>query len=728
MAKKKYVTQESNPWDIVLDCKDKGDSSDVRVNWEYIQEFLRKHPFLYMDPQTKQVIRLVDGVTIPSLGIQVTGTINSPVDLHMITIANGITAKAYSNLPFLVPQVKPATSEDEDRDAAKNSTYLLMYYRNALGEEELYKQIVGWIKPCGNAFLKTYWDKDAGEEILDPLTQQPAMIKGNIVHLGDVAAEVKPPQCMLIPKGVSYDKKLPWIGEKSAMPVEDIMDTWGEKVEPEDNLEDLSSLRAIDMSSAGSSNIGKLEGHAMVYEIYFRPTKKRPRGRLIIACNKKVLYDGVYDSKLTSKYKDEWHPYTHFSYLTIEGDYWAKTIFDYLVDLQVQINKLLKRIMDAKKYTKGFWLSKLGDVDWDTINWDTEEVPQVLYNPQAAGSPPQFVPPIPSGQDLLGLYNVFIQRMNDIAAQYETTRGKPSSSVTSGVQAEAMQNGNTMQISPLLQALANGFRDSHWLKVLRLCAVHFEDEGRLISVTGENNEAIAPKFTPDQIRSENIIIANGPWFFMEPAQREAKLEQLFMSGGMGNPQDPAVRKRFLDMMGMGGGLEELFADYTADVLMAKVENDLFKSGDLLEKDQVLINQHPLMQQYQAQLAMWQQAKTVREGAFQEIQAGSLTPEQMAKIEPPPDPGLPPQPPVIYRMARSYEDHAVHLEILNRFRKTTWYEKACLANPELRKATDFHDQSHKSYMTPPMPPGIPGGINIPAPPAGLPPGQTGIKGA
>jgi hypothetical protein len=290
-----------------------------------------------------------------------------------------------------------------------------------------------------------------------------------------------------------------------------------------------------------------------------------------------------------------------------------------------------------------------------------------------------------------------------------------------------LQSANSMQAGPLTGGIASGFLN-HWRKLLRLCAVHFEDAGRLIRITGENNEAIAFEFTPDQITSEDIVLMYGPLFYLDPQSRNQELDRMFTGGFFGNPQDPIAQKRYAKLRGIGGGLEEVYAEMVADEQMQEIENKRFEAGDYLEKDTVLINQHPLMQP----IHQWQQAKQVHDGAIQALQAGQITPEQMANVPPPPDPGPEPPMPKIYLLARPYDDHIMHLKTLNKFRKSTKFEQMCLKFPDLRIATDFHEQSHKGYLAPPIQqPPLPngGGLNIPAqPPNGMPGKPPGLMGA
>jgi hypothetical protein len=695
-----FMKKEKSALQLVEQCRSEGDISDQRLEWEYVQEFRRKNHFVMIDRKQRRIVNLaVEGTKVPGTNYRVSGAINAPIDPHICTISNSIEAKTYANWPFLVPQVRAATAEDADRDAAKNSTMLLMYYRQQLDEEQLFRESLGYIMPCGNVYLKTYWDVNSGDfGTMDE--------NGNAVKLGDVACKVNSPQKMLIPKGIPNDKDLPWIGEENALPVDQIGDAWGIEVQPEDNLEKLNTLQPLDY--AGFQNKTKqLKDHAKVTEIYFKPTKEYPLGRLIIACSKKILYDGVWDKKLTSQYPDEWNPYNRIQWINIQGDYWAKSLLCYLTDHQIQLNRLYKKLIQSKKYSRGWWSYREGSIDWKRVNFDSDDgTPRIPYRSE----PAQFVNAPIQNTDIPSEMAQIRQYMNDIAANYEVSRGNAPSNVTSGKQVTQLQAANNIQLSPLLSSFANT-QIGHWRKILRLCAVHYESQGRLIRIVGENNETIAKNFTPDEIKSDDIILATGQSFFMAPEDRLNELDRWFQTEMASSPQNAmAIKKKYYDLRGIGGGLEELYADYTNDVTMAKWENDEFEQGNFYEQDQVMINDcltnsmpfTPELQQWKTAHDAWLGMQNQENTALQAMDQGVEPVEKLQGLPPPAEVPPEPQPPPIYRLARSYEDHTIHIDVLNNLRKTHKYEMLCLQNPEYRKALDFHYRSHLSYLNPPAP--------------------------
>lgn len=712
MAHKPLI--EEPPLRIIEICKTEGDNSFERLDWEYLQEFLRGRPFTFQDTTRRQLVNLAPGMIIPGTNMKVKDMGDRPVDNHLVTIGNSLTAKAISNYPFLIPQVIAATPEDRDRDTAITSTKVLTYYQKKLNEEELYRKLVGYMKPCGQAYLKTYWDKTAGGpgEVID----------GQKVPRGDVACRVNSAAKMLIPPGIPNDADLPWIGEQNALGVDKIFDTWGVQVEEEDGLENLDSLQSMDCTEPVKKQ--KLKGHARVFEIYFRPCKKYPLGRLIIGTLKKIFYDSGangWDPKLVTRYPDAWHPYTRIPWMIIEGDYWAKSPLFYLIHHQKQLNKLYYRLVKSKKTPLGAWVyQEQNGVDWNRISWDNEDANiRIPYKAQA----PTYVKFQSPNTDIINEITLVVQRMNDNAADYEVTRGQRTPGVNSGVQQQQLQANNAMQNSPLLSNLAKGFLNGHWKMTLRLLVVHLESSGRLLQITGEEGEITNLKFTPDQITFENITLATGLSFYLPPEQRAEELDRTWQLGAFGPPQSPSAIKTYMRLRQIGGNLEGTFAELAADEQMAELENMRFQAGDFLEKDQIerekLLNgERPAPSKETAAFLEWQQMSQMYGKAMQQMATGQVTPGMQMAGPPPLDPGPQPPVPTVYMLARDYEDHDTHIKKHNKLRKNRRFEEACLANPELRKATDFHVKSHTLFMQPPMP--IPPASPTSPPGGGIPP--------
>lgn len=700
--------------DIMHECISQSEDSLRVAYWTQNQEFLRGNQFVYVDPVDKRPYIIKAGVYLPSMRDTVKSTPHAPIDPHLRTLADSVKARAVSN--ELLPQVIPMTSEDEDRDTAEMNTGLLLALHEELDEDKLRRQCVAWMLPTGNAFLKDVWDKTAGDTVYradekGQATDEPELDEdGNPVFQGAIRSFVPPTHAMMIPQGVSLDEELPWIGEKRVMALSKIKEIWGKDVPEESNLEDINTLAAVSVESRSRT----LKGHAIVYEVFLRPDKANPHGRHIVMANETILEDKPWDPELTAKYPDEWHPYTHISYIDNAGDYWAKSPMDYAVPLQMHINKLLRRIENATKTDSGVWISDKDAVLWDEVDLGSSDIPHI--EKEIPGSEVRWQEVRGNIADLMAQYQTALSRLNDIFANYPVSRGDVDPSVTSGKQADLLQQANREQNNPLLAALADGF-EKHWRKILRLIDVHYQD-GRRIRAVGKDKQANMTTYKRGQIRSENVRVANRAAFFMTPEGRKQEVLQLLKVGAL-DINNPVIKLRLADVLGTGDS-ETFFDSYLAAVNLARWENELFKNGKLEETDPYI------KQQIMAPMVQYEQAMQARQAVIQQAGPQIANAPEGAEIPiPPPEP----LPPVIklWRRARITDNHLFHIEEHGSFAQSVEFEYLCQQMPQLREALEFHIGDHRAKLAPS--PALPGSLPLSPPSAGPnPPGGSQEQGA
>jgi hypothetical protein len=721
MAKKTEAPAPLSAIDAMHECI-RQSQDDLRVAyWTQNQEFLRGNQFIHVDPVDKRAYIVKSGMFVPCLRDYLGAVPSAPIDPHLRTLADSVKARAITN--ELLPQVLPMTSEDEDRDTAEMTTGLLLALHEELDEDRLRRQVVLWMLPAGNGFIKDTWDKTAGDAVMkageagDATGEQEIDDDGNPLFGGGIRSTVPPSHAMMIPEGVTQDEDLPWIGEKRVMTLGQIKETWGVEVPEENNIQDINSLRAATVETRAQT----LKGHAIVYEVFFRPDKAYPQGRHIVVANETVLEDKPWDPGLTAKYPDEWHPYTHIAYIDNAGDYWAKTPVDYAVPLQMHVNKLLRRIEAATKTDAGVWISDKGAVLWDEVDLGSEDIPHIER--EIPGSEVHWQELQPHIQQLMAQKQDAIQRLNDLFSNFPVSRGDTDPNATSGKQVDMLQQANREQSNPLLSALADGF-EKHWRKVARLMDVHYQD-GRRVRVIGKNKQALISTYQRGQIRSFNVRVANRAAFFMTPEGHKQEVLQLLKIGAL-DIDNPVTKLRLADVLGTGDS-ETFFDSYLAAVNLARWENELFKAGTLEETDPYI------QQQIQAPLMQYEAMAQQREQLIGKVGPEIMNAPEGAEIpEVPPEPG---PPPVIepWRRARITDNHPFHIEEHSAFAQTVEFEKLCQQAPQLRKAVEYHINDHKAKlamsMQPSLPPSLLGGGGA-SPPPRPGPNQAGppIEGA
>lgn len=690
MAKdaKRSEEAQKKALDIMHNCIAQSEDSLRVAYWEQNQEFLRGNQFVYVDPLDKHAYIIKAGVFLPSMRDTVKSTPHAPIDPHLRTLADAVKARALSN--EMLPQVIPMTSEDEDRNSAEVNTGMMQALHEELEDDKLRRQAVVWMLPTGNAFLKDVWDKSIGGEVraIDEesgaeLEEQALDDDGQPLFEGEIASCVPPTHAMMVPEGVSLDEDLPWIGEKRVMPVDKIKEIWGKEVPEETDIADINTLAA----SGVESKTKTLKGHAVVYEVFLRPDKANKYGRHIIVANEQVLEDKPWDKLLTEKYPDEWHPYTHIQYIDNAGDYWAKSPMDYAVPLQMHINKLLRRIEDAVRTDKGVFITDKDAVDWDKVDLGSMEVPYI--EKEIAGASVEWRDMQPSIQQLMQQKADTIERLNDIFSSYPVSRGNTDSSVTSGKQADLLQQANREQSNALMVALADAF-ERHWKKILRLVDVHYQD-GRQVRIIGKNKQALLESYQRGQIKSFNVKVSNRAAFFMTPEGRKAEVLELLKVGAL-DINNPIVKMRLADVIGTGDSAT-FFDSFLAAIEMARWENEQFKNGMLEETDPFT------MSQLNAPIEQFNRASDLHSNLIQQ-----LAPQVLAAPEGADIPDLPPspmQPPPVktWRRARTTDNHIFHIEEHLSLAQSVEWEKQCQQMPQKREALEFHIGDHRRLAAP-----------------------------
>lgn len=693
---------------MINEAKKWGVPDSIRLRWERNQYFELGEQILYEDSVGKRLIVLRPGALVPHNGklAPVPASIaNYPIDNHLGVVTRDITAQALANEMELAAGA--ATGEDQDRDAAESSTYALQYYYRTLKLSQKREKLIEYFKPCGMGVIKIVWN--------------PQLANG----LGDPEAFSVAPYALLVPPGYTDWEDIDRIGEKQAMHVDTILDKFGIKVEPEKGLKDAKKLTELD------SNCEDLQDHVMVYELFIKPCKNYPKGWHIIATqntilnrNKETGEEGdVWDELLTSKFPERWHPYIVGGWIKVGGQLYFRSVIDDLVPLQRALNKIVKMISDSKRNPKGIIFHGPNAIDWNKTKLDPEDG---IARSEVKGdlSQVRFEQLNARNEDLKADRLTTIDRMNDIGSSFPSQRGNAQSSpnVTSGKQAKIYQQASTTQRSPLLKALADMYLDAGEL-ILQLIAVHFPSQGRMIKLTGEDEMPISLNFTPDQVRPENIILQNGDSFYMMPDERRAETKQLAAEGLMGDlVNDPIARAKFFKQMKMPdpGGM---FDSIEKDQKMAKMENQLFKNGQLQETDPFILD--TIGKEYQVKMQQWVIAKQNFEQNYpiwqqQKAQFDQETPVFMAAqqerselvtmkmkntksgklptmiqgqpMDPGPepiDPGPPPPEPKPWRRARPEDNEMIHVEEHLSFMKSPKFEQLCQQKPKLREAMNYH---------------------------------------
>lgn len=684
-------------WEIIEEFKSDAEVmvADQRLDSEFNSYILRGKQLVYKDSRNKQVIELNPGTLVPTSDGKMKevpyNVVNYPVDPHICTISRSVTAQVVANELELI--CSPGTNEQSDRQTSENSSNLLRYYSRKLKLGDKQAEIAEWIKPCRCVFVKVWWDNELGDGVPDPMT-------GETVKLGDPNVRIVPLFGMMIPSGATGMDELDKIGEKLTMPISKIKQIWGKDVQPEANIRDTRSMLR--------GRIGaELKNHATVYEVFIKPCNDYPKGYHIIGANGNVFEQGeMFDSAWMSKFPDRWHPYIKIDYIKIAGEFWPISLFDLLIPMQFELNRLRRKISEAKPYTKPIVIADINAVDWEKTDLDPEKgLPRIEV--KIPGSNVGIEWPRPVAMDMEQHADVVIQRMNDLSNFYEVTRGNTDPSVTSGKQAQVLQQASNTQGGPLLKNIAAALTELGTI-VLELCASHFDSNGaRIIEITGKNNESIKNSFKPEDINTKNVVVKGGKSIFMSPEAKQEQVDAMAQMGVLGDiVNDPIRRRQYLEQKQMPD-IVSAFDPDMSDVERQQLENSLFAQGKFMEDNPQVIRE--LEKKWLADQQMQYQAQVDEySGIMQAAANGEIPAQDMRRNGPPQEPGVfMPQPPpqqMYWRQARLWENDDIHIYELDKWLKTPDFDELCQKNPNwpLLEVVMFHRQSHEQNKTSKMP--------------------------
>jgi hypothetical protein len=282
--------------------------------------------------------------------------------------------------------------------------------------------------------------------------------------------------------------------------------------------------------------------------------------------------------------------------------------------------------------------------------------------------------------------------IEDISSQHAVSRGGTAAGVTAATAINFMQERDDALMTTTYQSIEDG-----WEKIAKQTLSHvvqFWDVARTVSVTGVDGSFDAIALKGSELKSgTDIRMEAGSALPVSKAARQALLMDMMKFGWV----DPVKGLELMEM----GGLEKLYNDIKIDEQQAQRENLRIRRLDIQE-----IEQHA-MQVQQTNSQIQEVQEEIESGAQPEFQAQptplttGVVPEEIAipGAETDPSTGVPLQMPPNIIPVNSWDNHAVHMEVHNRFRKSQAFE---LLSDEIKQQFEYHVQMHQQALMATMP--------------------------
>lgn len=554
--------------------------------------------------------------------------------------------------------VVPASSEDRDMYAAMAAEQI--WYNQYVDKKlkHVIRRAMWWTLVCGNGFIKTYWDPSQGPneevKVMDPETGQPMTMKGP--PIGDIVYQPETPFHVLCPDFREEElenqpfllhaqtKSPDWV--KMRFP--DFDDKKGilktGSGDPHSVLEDTF------LNLVGTQTIEKYNS-VIVLECWIKPgmLPRYPQGAIFT-----VVGDQIVQAFEGWPYQHGKYPFAKFDHIP-GGKFYSSSNIEDIIPIQKEYNRTRGQITEAKnRMAKPQLAAAKGSIDPKKITSEPGLV--ILYTPGM--EPPT---PIP----LQGLPNYVLEELDrmltdwaDIVGQHEVTRGQVPPGVTAATAISYLQERDESKLAHTFDSLEEGIEKTAQMALSYV--QEFWDQERTVRVTGPDGSFDALAFKGSDLRNNiDIRIEGGSALPNSKAAKQALIMDLMKFGFV----EPNKGLELMDMGGINKLYEQLQTDQRQvqreNLRMSKVTPEIFMKYKM-QNDQIL-QQNP------------QHFGT------------SVDPETGQEV--------PLQPPLIIP-TNTYDNHALHVEYHNQFRKGQAFEQLSEENKIL---FEMHVREHIEAM-------------------------------
>lgn len=594
-------------------------------------------------------------------------------------------ARLISNKPNA--SVVPASSEDEDLFAAQAGEQIWESVYASRKLHRIYSRAAFWVCITGNGFVKDWWDGSI------------ATADG---YEGDLQYGAVTPFHLVVPDLTEEDiEDQPWVINVYTKPVE-----WANNFFKEKFTADV--VAATEIMGNGffrSHDNNSKPDSVLVMEIWFKPGfhKMFPNGGMATCVNGKIKV--IYNEGFPFKHGD--YPFTKFSHIPT-GEFYADSVINDLIDPQKEYNRTRGQIIEAKnRMAKPQLVAPQGSVNPASI---TTQPGQVIFYKHGM-APPQPLPLQPLPSYVLQELDRTINDMEDISSQHEISRGQAPNGVTAATAISYLQERDDSPLAATYQSIEQG-----WEKLAKhtLSNVNqFWETPRIISGTGIDGFYDAITLKGSEIASGmDIRIEAGSALPTSKAAKQAFLMDCMKMGFI----DP---NKGLSMMDMGG-VDKLYDELKADERQAKRENLKMRNIDIsaaiqhvqevanakLQAEQFMQMQQqktaiPVLQEAQQQtqtpeippeFANAQETMAAEQGIGQPVELPMITGDAGFGQDTQSKAPLIPSESIV--TVNTWDNHQVHIEVHNMFRKSQAFE--LLPDP-IKQQFEAHVLAHATAL-------------------------------
>jgi len=566
-------------------------------------------------------------------------------------------AKTTSGQPSA--SVVPASNDDDDLLAANaaEQVWQAIYDKNNF-QSRVLQHAEWWRAITGNGFIKSIWDPSVAIKTpvtdVDPLTGE-KIVTQKVTDKGDVSFEVLSPFHLFVPDLAEEDlEKQPYIFSVYTKSEQWVKSTF-KNVLPENftptkvSSSEIADAALMDLRGVDSARPDSV----LVIEMWAKPggCSWLPNGGLVT----------IVDSEIV-QYTDQGIPYAHGEYPIAHiqgiptGKFYRRSVIKNLIPLQREYNRVRSQIIHAKNLmSKPQMMYQEGSVDPRKISARAG-----IWIPVRPGF--QYPTPVPI-QPLPNYVINEVQQLQsdfeDISGQHQISKGSTAPGLTAATAIAYLGERDDAYLTTVFNSIEAAI-EKLARQSLSLFVQYVQSE-RLIKTVGSDGSFDALMLSGADIASgTDIRVESGSALPTSKSARQALITE-WMKMGFISPQDGL---RVLEM----GMLKQYYNLIKIDENQAQRENLSMKKLTAEE-----IQQH---------YTDWEIG--IQRGDADKFVPGEVGPDgQPVPLEP--TPVIP---------VNDWDNHAVHVEVHNRFRKSQSFD---LLPPEVKAEFQKHIAIHQNAL-------------------------------
>lgn len=453
---------------------------------------------------------------------------------HIAPIIDSRVAKLTKMKPIM--SVKAAGAEESDVKNAKLATALVnsSYQRLSLGD--VISKTTGWSESCGTGFYFIGWNPDAGKLLGE--------VDGKKVFEGDVVVESVSP-FEIYPDSLCYEniESCESIIRARAMKTADVERLYGITVAGED-----VKVFGVDKAATGKSIV---HDSVLVLEKYERPTADFPDGRLIVACEKTILYMGElpYVNGVEGR---RGFPFVKQNSIDKAGCFFGMSMVERLIPVQKAYNAVKNRKQEfLNRLTMGVVAVEDGSVDTDELAEEGLSPGKIIVYRQGANPPALMgtgTMPTDLNREEDRLLNEFIL----LSGVSEFSRSTDVAAGTSGVALQLLIEQEDARLNAVTENVRSAIRETA-KQMIRLFK-QFATSTRLLRTAGEQGKVELYYFNSSDLGSDDVVFDTENELSYTPAQKKSAVYELIDAGLLADDTgklSERTKAKLLEILGFG---------------------------------------------------------------------------------------------------------------------------------------------------------------------------------